>query len=45
MNIETNLLEDYVDFVASTKKQNIILKIIINLFVVIISLFSFFVLF
>ena len=45
MNIKTNLLEDYVDFVESTKKQNLFLKRIIILFVDIISSFSFFVLF
>ena len=45
MNIETNLLEDYVNFVDLTKKQNKYFKKIIILFVVILSLFLFFVLF
>ena len=35
MNIKTNLLEDYVNFVDNTKKQNKYLRIIITLFVVI----------
>ena len=39
MNIKTNLLEDYVNFVDSSKKQNTFLTRIINIFVVIISLF------
>ena len=45
MNIKTNLLEEYVNFVDSTKKQNKYFKIIIILFVVILCLFLFFVLF
>ena len=43
MNIETNLLEDHVNFVDSTKKQNTYLTRLIILFVVIISLFLFFI--
>ena len=43
MNIKTNLLEDYVSFADVTKKQNKYFKIIIILFVVIKSLFSFYV--
>ena len=42
IHIETKLLEDYVNFVESTKKQNKYFKTIIILFVVIISLFLFF---
>ena len=42
MNIKTNLLEEYVNFVDNTKKQNF--KIII-LIVVILCLLLFFVLF
>ena len=45
MNNKTNLLEDYVGFVDSTKKQNKYLRIIIILFVVVVSLFLFSVLF
>ena len=45
MNIKTNLLEEYVNFVDSTKEQNKYFKIIIILFVVILCLFLFFVLF
>ena len=44
MNIKTNLLEEYVNFVDNTKKQNRYFKIII-LIVVILCLFLFFVLF
>ena len=43
MNIKTNLLEDYVNFVDTTTRQNKYFKIIIILFVVITSLFLFFV--
>ena len=43
MNVQTNLLEDYVNFVDSTKKTY--LTRIINLCMVFISLFSIFVLF
>ena len=45
MNIKTNLLEEYVNFVDSTKKQNKHFKIIIALFVVFLCLFLIFVLF
>ena len=45
MNIKTKLLDVYVKFVDTTKKQNKYLKTIIILFVVIVSLFLFFVLF
>ena len=44
MNIKTNLLEEYVNFVDNTKKQNKYFKIII-LIAVILCLFLFFVLF
>ena len=44
MNIKTNLLEEYVNLVDNTKKQNRYFKIII-LIVVILCLFLFFVLF
>ena len=44
MNIKTNLLEKYVHFVELTKKQKYFKKIIF-LFVVILPLFSFFLLF
>ena len=44
MNIKTNLLEEYVNFVDNTKKQNRYFKIIF-LIVVILCLFLFFVLF
>ena len=45
MNIRTNLLEEYINFVDTTKEQNKNFKIIIILFVVIFCLFLFFVLF
>ena len=45
MNIKTNLIEEYVNFVDSTMKQNTNYKIIIFLFVVIVTLFLFFLLF
>ena len=45
MNIKTNLLEDYVNVVDVTKKQNKYFKIIITLYVVILCLILFFVLF
>ena len=45
MNIKTNLLEEYVNFGDNTKKQSKYFKIIIFLFVIILSLFLFFVLF
>ena len=44
MNIKTNLLEEYVNFVDNTKKQNKYFKISIILFVIIVFLFLFFVL-
>ena len=45
MNIKTNLLEENVNFVDNTKKQNKYFKILIILFVVNSCLFLFFVLF
>ena len=45
MNIKTNLLEDYVNFLDCTTKQNRYFKINLILFVIIISLLLFFVLF
>ena len=42
MNIKTNLLEEYVNFVDNTKKQNKYLKISIILFVIIVFLFLLF---
>ena len=45
MNIKANLLEEYVNFVHITKKQNRYFRILIILFVIIMSLFLFFVLF
>ena len=39
MNIKTNLLEEYVNFVDNTKKQNKYFKIIIILIVIIMFLF------
>ena len=44
MNIKTNLLEDYVNFVDATKKQNKYFKITLFLIVLIVFLFLFFVL-
>ena len=44
MNIKTNLLEEYVNFVDITKKQNKYFKIIIILIIIIMFLFFFFVL-
>ena len=44
MNIKTNLLEEYVNFVDNTKKQNKYFKISIISFVIIVFLFLFFVL-
>ena len=44
MNIKTNLLEEYVNFVDNTKKQNKYFKIFITLIVIIMFLFLFFVL-
>ena len=45
MNIKTNLLEEYINFVDITKKQNRYFKNFIILIVIIIFLFSFFLLF
>ena len=42
MSIKTNLLEDYDSYVDSTKKQNTCFKMFIGLFVIIVSLFSFY---
>ena len=42
MNIETNLLEEYVNFVDNTKKQNKYFKVFLILFVVILCLILFF---
>ena len=39
MNIKTNLLEEYVNFVDDTKKQNKYFKIFKNLIVIIMFLF------
>ena len=36
MNIKTNLIEEYVNFVDNTKKHNKYFKIIIFLFVIIV---------
>ena len=44
MNIKTNLLEEYVNFVDNTKKQNKYFKIFIILIVIIMFVFLFFVL-
>ena len=41
MNIKTNLLDEYVNFVDNTKKQNEHFKIIEILFVVTLCLFLF----
>ena len=41
MNIKTNLLEEYVNFVDTTKKQNKYFKIIMFLIVIIVFLFLF----
>ena len=45
MNIKTKLLEEYVNFVDDTKKQNKYLKLISILFVVSLCLILFFVFF
>ena len=45
MNNKTSLLEDYVNFVDRTKKQNTYFKLNIVLFVITIPLFLLFVLF
>ena len=44
MNIKTSLIEEYVNFVDRTKKQNKYFKIFIILIVIIMFLFLFFVL-
>ena len=44
MNIKTNLLEEYFNFVDNTKKQNKYFKIFIILIVIIMFLFLFFML-
>ena len=41
MNIKTNILEDYVNFVDTTKKQNKYFKVNVILIVVILCLFFF----
>ena len=45
MNIKTILLEEYVNFVDNTKKQNKYFKIILFLFAIIVFLFLCFALF
>ena len=46
MNNKTNLIEEYVNFVDTTTKQNTYYyKTFIGLFVIIVSLFSFYLLF
>ena len=45
MNIKTNLLEEYVNFVDNTKKQNKYFKLILIFFVVILCSILIFVLF
>ena len=45
MNVKTNMLEVYVDFVDSTKDQNMYFEIIYVSFVFIVSLFLFLLLF
>ena len=44
MNLKTNLLEEYVNFVDNTKKQNKYFKLFLFLIVIIMFLFLFFVL-
>ena len=44
MNIKTNLLEEYVNFVDNTKKQNKYFKLSLFLIVIIMFLFLFLVL-
>ena len=41
MNIKTNLLEEYINFVDNTKKQNKYFKLFLFLIVVIMILFLF----
>ena len=45
MNIKTNLLEEYVNFVDHTKKQNKYFKLFLFLIVIIVFLFLCFALF
>ena len=45
MNIKTNLLEEYVNFVDNTKKQNKYFKLFLFLIVIIMFLFLCFLLF
>ena len=45
MDIKTNLLEEYVNFLDDTKKQNKYFRIFLILIVIIMVLFLFFVLF
>ena len=45
MNIKTNLLDKYIDFLDNTRKQNKYFKVILILFVVILCLFLFLVFF
>ena len=45
MNIKTNLLEDYVNFVDTTKKQNNYFKMFLIIIAIVISSFSFYLLF
>ena len=45
MDIKTKLLEDYVNFVENTKRQNKYFKTILISLAIILSLFSFFLLF
>ena len=42
MNIKTNLLEDYLNFVDTTKKQNTYFEIILFLLAIIVSFFLFY---
>ena len=45
MNNKTNLLEEYINFVDNTKKQNKYFKIITFLIAILIAMFLFFVLY
>ena len=45
MNIKTNLLEEYINFVDNTKKQNKYFKIILIFFMVVLCSILIFVLF
>ena len=45
MNIKTNLLEEYINFVDNTKQQNKYFKLFLFLIVIIMFLFLFFLLF